>query len=142
MASVSVVGFGSGSDSDFDFKKLLEKNNQASLLGYQLGRLLSASPAGADGYYPCEAVRDAIEEYADKILTERYVACVHYDRGIFSPSEGIEEKNIARRYKENADYLSTFYPKRQQYTTNSTIYTEIRQSMSERELKAVCIKVL
>ena len=26
-----------------DFKKLLEKNNQASLLGYQLGRLLSAS---------------------------------------------------------------------------------------------------
>lgn len=115
-----------------DFKKLLEKNNQASLLGYQLGRLLSASPAGADGYYPCEAVRDAIEEYADKILTERYVACVHYDRGIFSPSEGIEEKNIARRYKENADYLSTFYPK------TAAIYYELydiyrNQAKHERE---------
>ena len=111
---------------------MLEKNNQASLLGYQLGRLLSASPAGADGYYPCEAVRDAIEEYAVKILTERYVACVHYDRGIFSPSEGIEEKNIARRYKENADYLSTFYPK------TAAIYYELydiyrNQAKHERE---------
>lgn len=114
------------------FKELLEKNNQASLLGYQLGRLLSSSPAGADGYYPCEAVRDVIEEYADETLTDRYVACVHCDRGIFSPSEGKEEKNIARRYKENADYLSTLYPK------TAAIYYELydiyrNQAKHERE---------
>lgn len=114
------------------FKELLEKNNQASLLGYQLGRLLSSSPAGADGYYPCEAVREVIEEYSDETLIERYVACVHCDRGIYSPSEGKEEKNLARRYKENADYLSTLYPK------TAAIYYELYdiyrdQAKHERE---------
>lgn len=114
------------------FKELLAKNNQASLLGYQLGELLSSSPVGTDGHYPCEAAREVIEEYADETLTDRYVASVHYSRGIFSPSEGKEEKNMAKRYKENADYLSTLYPK------TAAIYYELydiyrNQAKHERE---------
>jgi hypothetical protein len=31
--------------------------------------------------------------------------------GLYSPSDGRTEKSLAARYKENADYLSTIYPK-------------------------------
>ena len=90
---------------------LLEKNDQKSLCSYYIGKMLSYSPAGEDGYYPCEAVRNVLEDYADDALISGYVAEKYNSRGIYSPSDGRAEKSLAARYKENADYLSTIYPK-------------------------------
>ena len=93
------------------FKELLKKNRQSDRFSYHMGRLLANSPVGEDGYYPCEAVRDMLEEYADETMIDEYVNAIYYGRGIYTPTEGREEKNMAGRYKENADYLSTRYPK-------------------------------
>ncbi len=93
------------------FRELLKKNGQIDSFSYHMGRLLANSPAGEDGYYPCEAVRDVLEEYADEEMIHQYVNAIYYGRGIYTPTQGREEKNMAERYKENADYLSTRYTK-------------------------------
>lgn len=93
------------------FIDLLKKNHQSSLFGLFMGRLFAYSPIGKDGHMPCEAVRNMIEEYGDERLLSEYQTEVFNQRGIFSPSAGREERTIAERYKENADYLSVKFPK-------------------------------
>lgn len=70
------------------------------------------------------------------------MSCIRYNRGIFSPSEGKEEKNMARRYKENADYLSTMYPESAKIYMNFIIYTRMRQRKSVKRQRTECIKML
>lgn len=91
-------------------QKLLDDNKQRSLLSFLLGRLLAFSPAGEDGHFPCEAVRNVIETYADERLINQYYTSIYNKRGVFTPSAGKSEKQIANRYKENADYLRSRWP--------------------------------
>lgn len=79
--------------------------------GYVLGRLFAYAPKTADGHYPCEAVCQIIEEYGDESLLSEYRCELFNKRGIFSPSAGRAEKDIAEGYKDNADFLSIKYPK-------------------------------
>jgi len=88
-----------------EFKKLLEEQKQLSLLGSSLGRLFAYSPVGKDGYYPHEAIRLIIEENSDEHLRNSYVVETCNRRGIYYPNAGKEEKEIALKYKENADRI-------------------------------------
>ena len=81
------------------------------MFGYVLGRLFAYAPKAADGHYPCEAVCQIIEEYGDESLLSEYRCELFNKRGIFSPSAGRAEKDIAEDYKDNADFLSIKYPK-------------------------------
>jgi len=76
-----------------------------------LGRLLAHSPAGSDGYYPCEPVRKVIEDNDNEDLLSSYRTEIYNERGVFSPSAGKEELRIANRFKENADHLAIKYPR-------------------------------
>ena len=76
-----------------------------------LGRLFAYAPKTADGHYPCEAVCQIIEEYGDESLLSEYRCELFNKRGIFSPSAGRAEKDIAEGYKDNAEFLSIKYPK-------------------------------
>jgi hypothetical protein len=111
-----------------EFSNLLEKNNQQSLFGFLLGRLWSFSPVGKDNNYPCEAVRDAIENYADESMISEYKVALFNQRGIFSPSAGREERAIADRYKRTADCFKLRYPK-----TAEIFYGLYRQYIAEAE---------
>lgn len=94
-----------------DFKGLLAEHKQTRLFGYLLGRLLVHSPVGADGYMPNEFIRKIIEEYGDDDMQTSYQSEVFNSRGIYTPSAGKEELQIANRYKENADHLAIMYPR-------------------------------
>ena len=115
------------------FKKLLEENDQLSLLGMILGRLFSLSPIGLDDHMPCEAVREMIEMYSDENLQQEYRTAVFNSRGVFSPSAGREEQKMAEEFKANAEYLTSIgYPR-----TADIYYGLARRyfsdSVSERE---------
>lgn len=110
------------------FRNLLTKNNQQSLFGFLLGRLWSFSPVGEDNYYPCEAVRTAIENYSDDSMISEYKVALFNQRGVFSPSAGREEKAIAERYKTAADFFKLRYPK-----TAEVFYGMYRRYMAEAE---------
>ena len=92
------------------FNKKLINQKQSKLLGHELGRLFAYSPIGKDGYYPHESVRDIIEELADDRLRSSYVSAECNKRGIYSPDAGRTEKDMALKYKENADGVRTIYP--------------------------------
>ena len=94
-----------------DFRELLEKNHQSNLFGMLMGRLLTYSPCGADGFYPCEIVREFIEENSNQSLLTSYQNEKFNSRGVFTSTAGKEELLIAKRYKENADGLTIKYPK-------------------------------
>ena len=91
------------------FKEKLEEQKQSNLLGAELGRLFAYSPIGKDGYYPHESIREIIEELADESLRNSYVIAEHNKRGVYSPDAGKTEKEMALRYKENADGIRILY---------------------------------
>ena len=64
-----------------------------------------------DEHEPCEAVRNMIEKYGDESLINSYQIAVYNRRGIYSPSAGRSELQIAEEFKDNAEYLAPEYPK-------------------------------
>lgn len=94
-----------------EFVSLLNQQNQKRLLGRLLGRIFANSPGGEDGFAPCESVRCLIEEYGDDNLRDAYVMNIYNKRGIYSPTAGKAEHELAMGYKRNADGLRIRYPK-------------------------------
>ena len=91
--------------------RILDTNHQKEMFGYALGRLFAYAPKASNGHYPCEAVCQIIEEYADDSVLREYRCELFNKRGVFSPTAGKEEKDIAEGYKENAEFLCIKYPK-------------------------------
>lgn len=113
-----------------ELKRLLEKQKQVRLLGHLLGRILVYSPIGDDDCYPCEAVRNIIEEVGDESLQSSYVTAMFNKRGVFSPTAGRAERELAEEYKKNANKLRLMTPK------TAAIYdclSEMYFSEAERE---------
>ena len=94
-----------------EFKELLKQQKQTRLFTHFLGRIFAYSPIGEDGYYPHESIRDAIQEYGDQSLENEYVISVFNQRGVFSPTGGVAERELAKKYKKNADAVRVRYPK-------------------------------
>ena len=94
-----------------EFIRLLRENGQSNLFGMLLGRLFAYSPIGEDGYYPCEAVREIIEKYADESMLGEYEREMFNEREIYIPSAGKEERKIADVYRQTAEHLYIRYPK-------------------------------
>ena len=94
-----------------EYRQLLRRNDQESIFSSTLGRLLSFSPLGIDNHEPCEAVRKMIEKYGDDKMISHYQTAVYNRRGVFSPSAGKEELDMAESFKLNARYLEPLYPK-------------------------------
>ncbi|CEO33248.1 S1 family peptidase [Paraclostridium sordellii] len=114
------------------FKEKLEDQKQLNLLGHELGRLFAYSPMGKDGYYPHEAIRSIIEELEDESLRHSYIVAECNKRGVYSPDAGRTEKEIALKYKENAENIRWLYPE------TAKIYDDLyeryyHQSELERE---------
>lgn len=114
------------------FIELLEKQQQKSQWERRIGRLLSYSPMGRDGYMPCEAVRRVIEDYKSDEICRAYMIAERNKRGVFVVSAGKEEAVISERYKRNAEALSVDYPWTAKiYRRLSEVY--MQDAISERE---------
>ena len=109
-----------------EFRELLAKQHQSNLFGMLMGRLLTYSPCGSDDFYPCEIVREFIEQNFNQDLMASYQTEVFNRRGVYTPSAGKEEALLASKFKENADGLTIKYPK-----TASIYYGLYKQYRSE-----------
>ena len=94
-----------------EFKELLRQQSQTRLFTHFLGRIFAYSPIGDDGYYPHESIREAIQEYGDQSLGNEYVISVFNQRGVFSPTGGVAERELAKKYKKNADAVRVRHSK-------------------------------
>ena len=86
---------------------------RAGRCDYQLGELFSRSPNGEDGLWPCEAVREAIEEIGNEPVGEGMYIGIRNSRGIHSrmPNEGgDQERQLAEKYRAWAEALADLWP--------------------------------
>lgn len=92
------------------FDELLKAQNQHYLLGSCLGRLFAYSPIGDDNYYPCESVRKYIEDYHNNEMINNYGITEMNKRGVYAVDAGKSERELAGKYRENADTIRSEAP--------------------------------
>lgn len=120
------------------FKELLKNQGQEKLFGNLIGKLLSYSPIGEDGFYPYESVRKIIEDYYSESLKQSFVVAERNKRGVHTVDAGKSELLFHNKYQKNADGIRKNYPKTAKiYDELSSIYmreSEIERRRAEDEL--------
>ena len=79
----------------------------------RIGHMLAASPPGADGAWPCEAVRDVLDDIATRSIAQGF--CIGKGnrrdvtmRGVFEG--GDQERTLAAQYKRDAAQIDGRWP--------------------------------
>lgn len=76
-----------------------------------LGKLLSGAPAGKDGVWPCEPVRQVMEDVHSKNIMEGAHTGLYNSRGVIQRGEGgDQERDLAARYRVWANALQYSHP--------------------------------
>jgi len=76
-----------------------------------IGKLLSGAPIGSDGVWPCEPVRDVMEEVQSEALMRGVHTGVYNSRGAHWRGEGgNQERELADKYKSWGRELETSHP--------------------------------
>lgn len=108
------------------FEQLLIAQKQERLFSRIIGRLLAHSPLGEDGYMPCEAVREIIEEDFNASLKRSYIIEEENKRGVHTADAGKSEMMLYEKYKSNAEALQYQYPH------TAEIYFELSNSYRQQ----------
>lgn len=76
-----------------------------------IGKLLSRSPLGEDGAWPCEPVRQVMEDVHSKNMMEGAHTGLYNSRGVVSRTEGgDQERQLAEKYRAWANALHYSHP--------------------------------
>jgi addiction module HigA family antidote len=78
----------------------------------QIGQLLSKAPVGADGLWPCEPVRDAMEKTLSRSMSDGFRVGKFNLRGVVMRGEGgNQERELASKYSAWAAPIASTHPK-------------------------------
>lgn len=76
-----------------------------------IGKLLSSAPVGSDGVWPCEAVRNVMEDLRSEEVMRGAHTGLYNSRGVHSRGDGgSEERKLADKYRKWADALRFSHP--------------------------------
>ena len=76
-----------------------------------IGKLLAEAPAGADGVWPCEPVRQVMEELQSEDISNGAHTDLYNSRGAhFRGEGGDQERELAAKYQKWADALRYSHP--------------------------------
>ena len=79
-----------------------------------IGHLLAKSPRGQDEIWPCEAVRDLLEEISSQYIEQGFLSGTINLRGVTSRaafSGGDQERNLVEKYQQQASEIMFQWPK-------------------------------
>jgi len=94
-----------------EVRRLCRQYGRSEIGDQCLGQLLSKAPADEDGLWPCESVREAMEEIASPEIGRGFSVGVHNSRGAHWRGEGgDQERVLAARYRAWAARLQFDYP--------------------------------
>jgi hypothetical protein len=115
---------GGDKHGDIDAKRLLHwitsvrvkcKELARSEIGdFRIGKILAKAPVGKDGVWPCEPVRDVLEEITNKMIAEGVTIGLFNARGVHSRlpgAGGAQERNLSEKYAVWAEALDSTHPK-------------------------------
>ncbi|MFL0373036.1 HigA family addiction module antitoxin [Paenibacillus amylolyticus] len=93
-------------------RELSEGLSRGDICDSLLGTLFSKSPHGEDGIWPCEPVRDVIEEIVTEKFSNGVLTGLYNARGAhFRGEGGDQERELSERYNKSADLLEFKYPR-------------------------------
>ena len=76
-----------------------------------IGKMLSCAPVGKDGVWPCEPVRDAMEEIQSESMMQGAHTGIYNSRGVHWRGEGGEqERELADKYRKWGQALQVTHP--------------------------------
>jgi addiction module HigA family antidote len=92
-----------------EVRALCARHGRTAIGDLQIGKLMSRVPVGEDGVWPCEAVREALEEIGSQEIARGMAVGVYNSRGAHIRSEGgDQERAIAAQYRNWARKLSEY----------------------------------
>jgi hypothetical protein len=85
--------------------------SRADIADICIGKLLSHAPVGKDGVWPCEPVRDVIEEIQSEPMMQGAQTGVYNSRGAhFRGEGGAQERELAEKYRQWGKSLQVSHP--------------------------------
>jgi Plasmid maintenance system antidote protein len=76
-----------------------------------IGQILSSAPMGKDGIWPCEPVRDAMEDIQSESMARGMCTGVFTARGVVMHGEGgSQERELVSKYRKWAEALQISHP--------------------------------
>lgn len=85
--------------------------DRADVCDMSLGQMLSHAPVGADGVWPCEPVRDVMEELQSESLFNGAHSGLYNSRGVIWRGEGgDQERELAQKYRRWGEALRFTHP--------------------------------
>jgi hypothetical protein len=76
-----------------------------------IGKVLSCAPVGKDGIWPCEPVRDVLEEIQSESMMNGALTGVYNSRGVhWGGDDGDQERELADKYRKWAEALQISHP--------------------------------
>ena len=93
-------------------QSLAAKYGRADVGDLKIGRILSSPvPVGNDGVWPCEAVRNVMEECGTAEMAEGFQTGVYNSRGVHARGEGGEQERVlAEKYRNWSRKLRFDHP--------------------------------
>jgi hypothetical protein len=95
-------------------RALLSDRGLAESGDHQIGQVLAAAPSDEDGSWPCEAVRDLLEEVQSDAMDSGLRMRIYNNRGVTSRSlhdGGQQEWDLAADYRSRAEGFSARWPR-------------------------------
>ena len=93
-------------------QELCEENGRRRVADHHIGQLLSKAPAGKDGIWPCEPVREALEIVLNDDIKTGFQIGRQKSRGTQLRGEGgTQERELTEQYEEWAKACGYSYPK-------------------------------
>ena len=92
-------------------RSLCVKYGRAEIGDQKIGQILAAAPVGADGVWPCEPVREVLEEIGSPEIAIGMGIGVYNSRGVHARAEGgADERGLAAKYRTWSRQLAFEYP--------------------------------
>ncbi len=92
----------------------LAESDRSDIGDEQIGQVLSASPIGSDGIWPCEPVRELLESIGSSSMETGIHIGVVNSRGVTTRGPydgGKQERDLAARYREWAKQAASQWPR-------------------------------
>jgi addiction module HigA family antidote len=92
-------------------RSLCLEHGRAAIGDQKIGQILSAAPVGTDGIWPCEPVRDVLEDVASREIATGIGVAVYNARGMHRIREdAANERELAAKYRSWARKLAFGHP--------------------------------
>lgn len=95
-------------------RELSFQHKRAKVCDRAIGRVLSHSPKESDGTWPAIPIRDLVESVNSDAINRGFMMGVSNGRGVRSRGlldGGVQERQLAERYKGYADAIRTLWPR-------------------------------